>query len=174
MESKKIAIIAGSVFMVILLLGVNGFSVKGEEVGIPAITAPDQAFFSEEPLPTNPVPALVSAKVTITWSEEDIWLVIVDSDEKDRCSTNAPSTFFDVCNSRDVQATAGGIENNNIDGFSWNVENGEYYAGLGQKNSNGPGTVDVYYDVKLRISGLVAVVLIGLSGACFGNAFTRE
>lgn len=173
MESKKVAIIAGSVFIVILLLGVNGFSIDGEETGIPAITAPDQAFFSEEPLPTNPVPALVSAKVTITWSEEDIWLVIVDSDEKDRCST-APSPFFDMCNSRDVQATAGGIGNNNIDGFSWNVENGEYYAGLGQKNSNGPSTVDVYYDVKLRISGLVAVVLIGLSGACFGYAFTRE
>ena len=99
MESKKVAIIAGSVFIVILLLGVNGFSIDGEETGIPAITAPDQAFFSEEPLPTNPVPALVSAKVTITWSEEDIWLVIVDSDEKDRCST-APSPFFDMCNSR--------------------------------------------------------------------------
>ena len=28
MESKKIAIIAGSVFMVILLLGINGFSVR--------------------------------------------------------------------------------------------------------------------------------------------------
>ena len=172
MKPKKIAIIAGSVFMVILLLGVNGFSVKGEETGIPAISAPDQAFFSQEPLPSNPVPALVSAKVTITWNEEDIWLVIVDSDEKDRCSS-APA-YFDICNSRGIQATAGGIENNNIDGFSWNVENGEYYAGLGQKNSNGPTTVDVYYDVKLRISGFVAVVLIGLSGACFGYAFTRE
>ena len=76
--------------------------------------------------------------------------------------------------SKKILEAHGGIENNNIDGFSWNVENGEYYAGLGQKNSNGPGTVDVYYDVKLRISGLVAVVLIGLSGACFGYAFTRE
>ena len=35
MESKKIAIIAGSVFMVILLLGINGFSVKGRRPEYP-------------------------------------------------------------------------------------------------------------------------------------------
>ena len=87
---------------------------------------------SEEPLPTNPVPALVSAKVTITWSEEDIWLVIVDSDEKDRCSS-APSPFFDMCNSRDVQATAGGIENNNIDGFCGMLKMENTMRGLDKK-----------------------------------------
>ena len=79
MESKKIAIIAGSVFMVILLLGIT-IQREGRRPEYPQYrTRP--SFFSEEPLPTNPVPALVSAKVTITWRRRHQF-VIVDSDRK--------------------------------------------------------------------------------------------
>ena len=84
---RKLAISIGIFMLLLLGAGINGYTIDGEETGIPTPGVADTAFFSEEPLPSNPVPQLVSAKVTVTWNEENIWLVIVDSDEKDRCQS---------------------------------------------------------------------------------------
>lgn len=171
---RKLAISIGIFMLLLLGAGINGYTIEGEETGIPTPGVADTAFFSEEPLPSNPVPQLVSAKVTVTWNEENIWLVIVDSDEKDRCQSVPIGLGSSTCSSRSIDATAGGADDNNIEGFSWAVEEGEFYAGLGQKSTNAPDSVDVFYSVKLQISGYVAIVLIGISGACFGFAFTRK
>lgn len=174
MTGKKIGIAIGSVLILLLIVGINGFTVNGSETGIPTPGIADTAFFSEDALPSNPVPALVSAKVTITWSDDDVWLVIVDEDEKNRCDSVPIGLGSSTCSSRTIDATAGGTEYNNVDGFSWSVEEGEYYAGLGQKDNTAPSSIDVNYSVKLRISGLVSVILIGIAGGCFGFAFTRD
>lgn len=174
MSGKKVGIAIGSILILLLILGINGYTVKGSETGIPTPGLADTAFFAEDPLPANPVPALVSAKVTVTWSDDDVWLVIVDSDEKNRCDAVPIGLGSSTCSSRNIDATAGGTEYNNEDGFSWSVEDGEYYAGLGQKDSSAPSSIDVNYSVKLRISGLVSVILIGISGGCFGFAYTRD
>ena len=76
-----------------LIAGMIGFTFEGEVEGVPTPNAPNQAFFSDEPLPSNPLVGLLSTELTLTWDRDDVWIGIVDEDEKNRCG-DIPSSFF--------------------------------------------------------------------------------
>ena len=62
-----------------------GYTFTGEIEDVPTPNAPNQAFFSGEPLPENSLSSFVSAELTITWDRNDVWIALVDAEEKKRC-----------------------------------------------------------------------------------------
>ena len=79
--------------IVLLLAGMIGYTLTGEVEGVPTPNTPNQAFFAEEPLPENVLSPFFAAELTITWDRDDVWMGLVDDDEKKRCE-DVPSNYF--------------------------------------------------------------------------------
>ena len=111
----------------------------------------------------------------MTWDRNDIYVVIVDEDEKDRCESipiglvNGGSTT--ACTPYDSDMLAAGTDGDA--GFSWTVEPGVHFAGIGTMDDGLPAGTDVNltYSVHLQAS-FVAYFLFALVGVG-GLAYTR-
>ena len=138
------------------IVGFVGFSIEGEVNDISPPHVPDYSFFSEEPLPSSLSNMFITSNLKMTWTNEDIYVVIVDEQEKSSCPVEEAVmqslSPAGPCSSKDQDIIAGGAGYNGEEGFSWQVEPGEHYVGLGSKFSglDSNENVDLHYDVHLR------------------------
>jgi len=155
---------------ILLLAGIIGYTLTGEVEDIPTPNAPNKAFFSGDPLPGNALSAFVAAEVTITWDRDDVWIGLVDEDEKKRCE-DVPTFFSNGldCDGSSMDFVAGNPGATAEEGFTWEMESGTYFAALGAKDGALPSGTEVVvsYEVHLGHSLLSLLMSFGaiLSGA---------
>ena len=118
-----------AVGILLLLAGMIGYTLTGEVEDVPAPNTPNQAFFADEPLPENILSPLFAAELTITWDRDDVWMGLVDADEKKRCE-DVPSNFHMGlgCDGTSTNFVAGDSGATASEGFSWNMESGTYFG----------------------------------------------
>ena len=167
----------GMVVVAVLLglVGTVGFVLEGQVNDVPTPNVPERTFFGDEPLPENGLTAFVSASLTLTWDRDDIYVVIVDEDERNTCDATPPAltnpALSKACTPYDGDIIASGTDGS--EGLTWDVEAGVYFAGIGTFGDSMPeGTeVNMNYEVHLR-AGFVAYFLFALLGMA-GFAYTR-
>ena len=119
-----------AVSILLLLAGMIGYTLTGEVEDVPTPNTPNQAFFADDPLPENILSPLFAAELTITWDRDDVWMGLVDADEKKRCE-DVPSNFFTPglgCDGTSTNFVAGDSGATASEGFSWNMESGTYLS----------------------------------------------
>ena len=158
----KLGVAFTSFAVVFLVGGMIGFTFEGEVEGAPTPNAPNQAFFSEEPLPSNPLIGILSTELTLTWDRDDVWIGIVDEDEKNRCE-DVPSSFFSGglgCDGVSTNFAAGSADAKSDTGFTWEMESGTYFAALGAKDGALAEGTEVKIDYEAHIGhSLFSIVL---------------
>ena len=151
------------------IVGTIGFTIDDSVESIPTPNVPNSVFFADEPVQSNPLALLVSANAGITWDRSDVFLVVADDDKKDQCDglnfieRSSPSNGLCTRNDNDFVA----IGDDNVAGFTWSVESGEYYVGIGSLNEiSGDFELNVDYQVKLTLStvGYFVMLLMFFSG----------
>jgi hypothetical protein len=157
-------------------LGTVGFSLEGEINDIATPTVPERTFFADESLPEHGFTLFVSATLTLNWDRNDIYVVIVDEDEKKTCESQPPGIFNEgtttACTPYDADVVAGAT--NGVEGLVWEVSEGVYYAGIGTFDDDGlpDGTeVNLAYEVHLQ-AGFVTYFIIAMIGIA-GFAYSR-
>jgi hypothetical protein len=178
MQSKTIGYSMAGLAVFIMLIGTIGYTVEGEVEDIPTLNIDGFVFFSEDPLPGNPVGLFVSADTTITWDRDDIFVVIADESKKNQCDgirSTGGGWIQSESGSKTCQYGDTGYEATASDGntgVEWHVTSGEYYAGIGTQSGTLPAgaELDIQYEVKLSasfptylFSFLVGIGGIGLS-----------
>ncbi|MBU95042.1 MAG: hypothetical protein CL669_05560 [Balneola sp.] len=151
------------------IIGTIGFTIEDSVDSIPTPNVPNSVFFADEPVQSNPLALLISANADITWDRSDVFLVVADDDKKDQCDglnfieRSNPNTELCTRNDNDFVA----IGDDNVAGFTWSVESGEYYVGIGSLNEiSGDFELNVDYQVKLTLStvGYFVMLLVFFSG----------
>ena len=151
------------------IVGTIGFTVEDSVESIPTPNVPNSVFFADEPVQSNPLALLVSANAGITWDRSDVFLVVADEDKKEQCDglnfiqRSNPNT--ESCTQNDYDFIAIGVDN--VSGFSWPVESGEYYVGIGSLYEISEDfELNVDYEVKLTLSttGYFVMLLMFFSG----------
>lgn len=161
--------------VVLGLVGSIGFVLEGEVNDIPTPNVPERTFFSDEPLPENGLSTFISASLTLTWDRDDIYVVIVDEDEKKTCEANPPGLFNEgsttACTPYDADVLAAGTDGSK--GLTWDVAPGVHFAGIGTVGETLPAgaEVNMNYEVHLQ-AGFVAYFLFALLGVA-GLAYSR-
>ncbi len=161
--------------LVLVVLGSIGFTATGEITDLPTPNTPGKTFFGDDPIPENGFSMFISAELTLTWDRNDIYVVIVDEDEKKSCESQPPGLFNEgsttACTPYDADVLAAG--NNGEEGLTWDVQPGVHYAGIGSVEGELPaGTqVNMSYAVHLQ-AGFVAYFLFALVGIG-GLAYSR-
>ena len=130
---------------------------------------PIKLFFAEEPLPENVLSPFVSAEVTITWDRDDVWIGLVDEDEKKRCE-DVPNYFANGvnCDGSSIKLVAGDSAALASDGFTWKMESGTYYAALGAKDSGIPAGSEVLVEYRVDLGHSLLSVLISIGSIFIG------
>lgn len=164
----------GGVFLVgigtlLLLAGMIGYTFTGEVEDVPTPNAPNQAFFSNEPLPENSLSALIAAELTLTWDREDVWIGLVDADEKKRCE-DVPNFFASGmgCDGTSTNFVAGNPGASGTEGFTWEMESGTYYAALGAKDGALPAGTEVIVSYEVSLGHSLLSFLISVGGILAG------
>ena len=136
---------------------------------MPTPTATNQAFFAEEPLPENVLSPFVAAEVTITWDRDDVWIGLVDEDEKKRCE-DVPNYFANGvgCDGSSIKLIAGDSAASASDGFTWKMESGTYFAALGAKDSGIPAGSEVLVEYRVDLGHSLLSVLISIGAVFIG------
>ena len=153
--------------LVLVVVGSVGFTTTGEINDLPTPNAPGKTFFGDEPIPENGFSTFITAELTLTWDRNDIYVVIVDEDEKSRCESPPPGLFNEgtttACTPYDADVLEAG--NNGDEGLVWDVQPGVHYAGIGSVEDRLPaGTqVNMVYAVHLQ-AGFVSYFLFALVG----------
>ena len=161
--------------LVLVVVGSVGITTTGEINDLPTPNAPGKTFFGDEPIPENGFSTFITAELTLTWDRNDIYVVIVDEDEKSRCESPPPGLFNEgtttACTPYDADVLAAG--NNGDEGLVWDVQPGVHYAGIGSVEDRLPaGTqVNMVYAVHLQ-AGFVSYFLFALVGIG-GLAYSR-
>ncbi len=161
--------------LVLVVLGSIGFTTTGEINDLPTPNTPGKTFFGDDPIPENGLSTFITAELTLTWDRDDIYVVIVDEDEKKTCESQPPGLFNEgsttACTPYDADVLAAG--NNGDEGLVWDVQPGVHYAGIGSVEDRLPaGTqVNMSYAVHLQ-AGFVSYFLFALVGVG-GFAYTR-
>ncbi len=161
--------------LVLVVLGSIGFTTPGEINDLPTPNTPGKTFFGDDPIPENGLSTFITAELTLTWDRNDIYVVIVDEDEKKSCESPPPGLFNEgsttACTPYDADVLAAG--NNGDEGLVWDVQPGVHYAGIGSVEDRLPaGTqVNMSYAVHLQ-AGFVSYFLFALVGVG-GFAYTR-
>jgi len=155
---------------VLMVGGLIGFTLSGEEAGIPVPPPGTGVGFGDEPLEGLPLSDfLVDAELTMTW-EADVWVGIVTEEERNRCAPDGG--WSNNCGGSSTDWAAGGPSTVDSKSLSWTVEDGTFYAADGQPfSSNADSTFDVAYEVDVTASTPL-LLIIGLTGtACLVMAF---
>ena len=95
-----------AVGFLLLLAGMIGYTLTGEVEDVPTPNAPNQAFFADDPLPENILSPLFAAELTITWDRDDVWMGLVDADEKKRCEDVQATSSRQVLDAMERQQTS--------------------------------------------------------------------
>lgn len=174
-KQEKIGYALVGLSLVLLALGSIGFTTTGEVNDLPTPNVPEKTFFGDEPIPENGLSTFITAELTLTWDRNDIYVVIVDEDEKKTCESQPPGLFNEgtttACTPYDADVLAAG--NNGEEGLSWEVQPGVHYAGIGTVGDALPeGTeVNMAYSVHLQ-AGFATYFLFALMGVG-GFAYSR-
>ncbi|MFZ8906726.1 MAG: hypothetical protein ACO2Y2_05145 [Poseidonia sp.] len=174
-KQEKIGYALVALSLVLVALGSIGFTTTGEVNDLPTPNVPEKTFFGDEPIPENGLSTFITAELTLTWDRNDIYVVIVDEDEKKTCESQPPGLFNEgtttACTPYDADVLAAG--NNGEDGLSWEVQPGVHYAGIGTVGDALPeGTeVNMAYSVHLQ-AGFATYFLFALMGVG-GFAYSR-
>jgi hypothetical protein len=173
-ETKKQ--FAGSILVSLSILccifGYIGWSTGGEVSDIQTPTIRDYSFFSNEPIPSELSNMLITSQLKLTWDSEEIYVVIVDEDEKNSCPVEAAfmegATPGGSCSSTDQDILAGGAAFGPDKGITWVVEQGPHYVGLGSRVDTLSSNADVTigYEVHIRASFALyfIIFLVGIGG----------
>lgn len=160
-----------AVGILLLLAGMIGYTLTGEVEDVPTPNAPNQAFFADDPLPENILSPLFAAELTITWDRDDVWMGLVDADEKKRCE-DVPSSFFTPglgCDGTSTKFVAGDSGATASEGFSWNMESGTYFAALGAKDGALPAGTEVIVSYEVHIGHSLLSILVSFAGMFAGG-----
>ena len=174
-KQEKIGYALVGLSLVLVALGSIGFTTTGEVNDLPTPNVPEKTFFGDEPIPENGLSTFITAELTLTWDRNDIYVVIVDEDEKKTCESQPPGLFNEgtttACTPYDADVLAAG--NNGEEGLSWEVQPGVHYAGIGTVGDALPeGTVvNMAYSVHLQ-AGFATYFLFALMGVG-GFAYSR-
>ncbi len=174
-KQEKVGYGMVAVAVLLTLGGSIGFVMDGEVNDIPTPNAPERTFFGDEPLPENGLSTFISARLTLTWDRDDIYVVIVDEDEKKTCEAPPPGLLNQgsttACTPYDADVRAAGTDGS--EGLNWDVEPGVHFAGIGTVGQTLPeGTeVNMFYEVHLQ-AGFVSYFLFALLGVG-GLAYSR-
>lgn len=151
------------------IVGTIGFTIDDSVESIPTPNVPNSVFFADEPVQSNPLALLVSANAGITWDRSDVFLVVADEDKKEQCNglnfIQRSNQNTQSCTQNDYDFIAIGVDN--VSGFSWPVESGEYYVGIGSLYEISEDfELNVDYEVKLTLSttGYFVMLLMFFSG----------
>jgi len=169
----------GAVVLALLLSagGWMGFTLTGAVDDVPTPNVPARSFFADEPLPEQVLSPFLSAELTLTWDRDDVYVVVVDEDEKNTCDAT-PSALIQntgntACGPYDEDVVA--ISDDGGSGLAWVVDPGVHYVGVGTS----PDTtlpqgaeVNLQYSVHLR-AGFAAYFVFAIIGA-FGFAYGRS
>ena len=149
----------------LMYVGWSGIVLDGEVSDIPTPNTPDRTYFSDEPLPEQVLAPFFVADLTLTWDRDDIYVVIVEEDEKKRCEATPPG-LSDLergssCSSRDADIIVIGSAGEGQDGIEWRVDSGIYHVGMGSAFAEFPEGTDlnVNYAVHLHASFIVYFLL---------------
>ena len=167
----KVGLAFAVVGVLLLLAGMIGYTMTGEVEDVPTPNAPNQAFFSGEPIPENAFSALVSAELTITWDRDDVWMGLVDADEKKRCE-DVPSNFFTPglgCDGASTNFEAGDSSATASQGFTWKMESGTYYAALGAKDAALPEGTEVVVSYEVHLGHSLLSLLLSFASVTSGG-----
>jgi len=164
-----------SLSLTLCLVGLIGFTFEGSVTDIPTPNTPDRTYFSDEPLPQNSLAPFVVANVKFTWDRDDIYVVIVDADEKADCESTPEGLggfgSSTACSSSDPDIVAGGADSNGDDGIEWQIESGEYYVGMGNIFSNIPEGTQVSIDYQVHLKGSFVMyfvcIILGFAGLAY-------
>ena len=161
--------------LVLVVLGSIGFTTTGEVNDLPTPNVPEKTFFGDEPIPENGFSTFITAKLTLTWDRNDIYVVIVDDDEKKTCESQPPGLFNEgsttSCTPYDADVLAAG--NNGEEGLSWEVQPGVHYAGIGTVDDALPEGTEVNMDYSVHLqAGFATYFLFALVGVG-GFAYSR-
>ncbi len=166
----KVGFFFAGLGVILLLVGMIGYTITGVVEDVPTPNAPNQAFFSGEPLPENTLSGLVSAELTITWDRDDVWIGIVDADEKKRCqdvpNLFAPGLGCDGTSTNFVAGDSGAIAS---EGFTWEMESGTYFAALGAKDGALPAGTEVVVSYEVHLGHTLLSLLISIGGILSGG-----
>ena len=151
------------------IVGTIGFTIDDSVESIPTPNVPNSVFFADEPVQSNPLALLLSANAGITWDRSDVFLVVADEDKKEQCDglnfIQRSNQNTQSCTQNDYEFIAIGVDN--VSGFSWPVESGEYYVGIGSLYEISEDfELNVDYEVKLTLSttGYFVMLLMFFSG----------
>jgi len=157
--------------VILLLVGIIGYTITGEVEDVPTPNASNKAFFSDEPLPENFLSGFVGAELTITWDRDDVWIGIVDEDEKKRCE-DVPSNFFTPglgCDGTSTNFVAGDSGAIASEGFTWEMESGTYFAALGAKDGALPAGTEVVVSYEVHLGHSLLSLLMSVGGILSGG-----
>ena len=167
----KAGIVFASLGVLLLVLGMIGYTITGEVEDIPTPNTPNQAFFSGEPLPENILSPFIAAELTLTWDRDDVWMGLVDEDEKNRCE-DIPSNFFAPglgCDGTSANFVAGDSSASASEGFTWEMESGTYFVSLGAKDSALPEGTEVVVSYEVHLGHSLLSLLIAFGGMFSGG-----
>ena len=160
--------------LLLILAGTVGFTVEGT-TSIDVVTTGGKTVFANEALPEHALGAIVTAELTLNWDREDIYVVIVEEDEKSRCESSGTLGGFESgnsCTANDADVIAVSVDG--TEGLQWTVAPGVHYAGLGTVPGAPSFTnseVMFDYDVHLHASfGLYFIFfLLGIAGFAYSR-----
>lgn len=160
--------------LLLVLAGSVGFTVEGT-TSIDVVTTGGKTVFANEALPEHSLGAIVTADLTLNWDREDIYVVIVEEEEKLRCESAGTLGGFETgssCTANDADVIV--VSTDGTEGLQWTVEPGIHYAGLGTvpgAPSFSSSEVMFDYDVHLYASfGLYFFFfLLGIAGFAYSR-----
>jgi len=178
-RNRKIGIALSAIAVLIMIFGTIGYTAQGQVEGLPTPNVDGFVFFSDEAIPSNPVPLFVGAKTTITWDRNDVFLVIADEDKKAQCDSirsNGGALLESISNSQTCQFGDNGYESTGQDGsegMEWDVVSGEYFAGIGTKSGQLPEGTELNVDYEVQFTAGAATYLFAFLMGIGGIGLSR-
>ena len=161
---RVVLIVISALCGLLMIGGLVGYSYDDSIEGV-VVPPMGQVGFAEDPLTESALPSsLINAELTISWSEDDVWVGLVTVDEYERCQpSNGMSQTCMGTNS--VSYAAGGPNSLQEKSFTYDISGGVYYPVDGGPSSDIVGsTIDVEFTVHVTFSWQV-ITFLGLLGS---------
>lgn len=163
---------SGIILTLLTLVGWIGVDAYNEEItNLPVPPINTSTGWSEQPIPVYDTYGIASIDIEVKWNDEDVWMGIAPVSEKEKCS---PINGISTCGSSDVSFVAGG-PNHDSTSFDWQMEEGIWYAVIGDESSSISGMTDAEITAHISTSPTVTLVMGGISATLLAlGVFWRE
>jgi len=154
---RPLLLIASGLCALLMLGGMWGYTYDDSITDIPVPLTGTAVGFSDDPLTGSAIPsALISAELTITWSE-DVWVGLVNEEEFERCSPS--DGISTTCSPSSTNFAAGGPSAEDDKSFTHEISGDIYYPVDGQSFGGVESSVDVDYSVRVTLAWPVVFIL---------------